>query len=43
MTSKCQMAICGDGFANASIWIGGLAFAVSMIALYRWLSRQAKA
>ena len=31
------LALVGDSFGDASIWIGGLAFAVSMIALYRWI------
>jgi putative OPT family oligopeptide transporter len=32
-------ALVGDGFANDAIWVGGIAFAVSMIVLYGWLNR----
>ena len=31
------LALVGDGFADASIWIGGIAFVVSVLALYRWI------
>jgi putative OPT family oligopeptide transporter len=31
------LALVGENFANAAIWIGGLAFAVSVLALYRWI------
>ena len=33
------LAIVPEGFANAAVWIGGIAFAISLIALYAWLNR----
>ena len=33
------LAIVGTGFANAAVWIGGIAFIASMIALYAWVNR----
>jgi putative OPT family oligopeptide transporter len=33
------LALVGDNFANASIWIGGIAFAAVTFAMYRWISR----
>jgi putative OPT family oligopeptide transporter len=33
------LALIGEGFAGAAVWVGGIAFAISMIALYRWLNR----
>ncbi|MBS0591666.1 MAG: oligopeptide transporter, OPT family [Proteobacteria bacterium] len=30
------LALVGDGFANAAVWIGGIAFVAVMITLYRW-------
>ena len=33
------LALVGDSFQNASIWIGGIAFAVVTFAMYRWISR----
>jgi putative OPT family oligopeptide transporter len=33
------LALVGEGFAGAAVWVGGIAFAISMIALYRWLNR----
>ncbi|MEO8742278.1 MAG: oligopeptide transporter, OPT family, partial [Lysobacteraceae bacterium] len=33
------LAIVGDGFANTSVWIGGIAFVASITLLYRWLIR----
>ncbi|MGC1548136.1 MAG: oligopeptide transporter, OPT family [Rhodanobacter sp.] len=33
------LALVGDGFANAAIWIGGVAFAASIFVLYRWIFR----
>ncbi|MEO7064596.1 MAG: oligopeptide transporter, OPT family [Dokdonella sp.] len=34
------LALVGDMFAgNAAVWIGGIAFALSIILLYRWISR----
>ncbi|MEO8460388.1 MAG: oligopeptide transporter, OPT family [Dokdonella sp.] len=37
--SPAPLALVGEGFENASIWIGGAAFAGIMILLYRWLGR----
>jgi putative OPT family oligopeptide transporter len=31
------LALVGDSFGDASIWIGGIAFVVSVLALYRWI------
>jgi putative OPT family oligopeptide transporter len=33
------LALVGAGFADASIWIGGLAFVASVIGLYAWINR----
>ena len=33
------LAIVGAGFANAAVWIGGIAFIASMVALYAWVNR----
>ncbi len=33
------LALVGDEFADASVWLGGIAFAASIIALYAWLNR----
>jgi putative OPT family oligopeptide transporter len=33
------LALVGDAFAGTAIWVGGIAFAVSIIALYGWLNR----
>lgn len=33
------LALVGDSFADAGVWIGGAAFALSMISLYSWLNR----
>ena len=33
------LALVGDSFAERAIWVGGIAFAISMIALYGWLNR----
>ncbi|MGH9409813.1 MAG: OPT/YSL family transporter, partial [Vicinamibacterales bacterium] len=35
------MAIVGPGFETASIWIGGVAFAVTVWVMYRWIERTA--
>jgi putative OPT family oligopeptide transporter len=32
-------ALVGDDFETYGVWIGGIAFAATMIALYRWISR----
>jgi len=37
------IAIVGPGFATASIWIGGVAFAATVWVLYRWIERLAPA
>ena len=37
------MAIVGPNFETASIWIGGLAFAVTVGIMYRWIERLAAA
>jgi putative OPT family oligopeptide transporter len=33
------LGLVGDSFENASIWIGGVAFAAVIFAMYRWISR----
>ena len=33
------LALVGEAFAGAATWVGGIAFAISMIALYGWLNR----
>jgi putative OPT family oligopeptide transporter len=33
------LALVGPSFADASVWLGGGAFAVSIVALYVWVSR----
>ncbi len=33
------MALVGEGFQTASIWIGGMAFAVTVLLMYRWIER----
>jgi hypothetical protein len=33
------LALVGDSFQNASIWIGGVAFAAVIFAMYRWIWR----
>jgi hypothetical protein len=33
------LALVGEEFATPAIWVGGIAFAISMIALYGWLNR----
>jgi len=35
--SNTPLALVGDGFATASIWIGGVAFAATTVVLYRWI------
>ena len=37
------MALVGPGFETASIWIGGLVFAVTVWAMYRWIEKLAAA
>ena len=36
------LALVGDGFAGASVWIGGIAFVVAIFLLYRWVEGQAR-
>jgi putative OPT family oligopeptide transporter len=36
------LALVGDSFQNASIWIGGVAFAAVIFAMYRWISRMGR-
>ena len=33
------LGLVGDSFENASIWIGGIAFAAVIYAMYRWIWR----
>jgi putative OPT family oligopeptide transporter len=33
------LALVGDDFAVAAVWVGGIVFAVTVIALYSWLNR----
>jgi putative OPT family oligopeptide transporter len=33
------LAVVGAGFADAAVWIGGIAFIASMVALYAWVNR----
>jgi putative OPT family oligopeptide transporter len=33
------LALVGDDFAVAAVWVGGIVFAVTIIALYSWLNR----
>jgi putative OPT family oligopeptide transporter len=33
------LALVGDDFADAAVWVGGIVFAVTIIALYSWLNR----
>jgi putative OPT family oligopeptide transporter len=37
------IALVGDGFATASVWLGGIAFAVIVWLMYRWIARLARA
>ncbi|HEX8757103.1 MAG TPA: oligopeptide transporter, OPT family [Steroidobacteraceae bacterium] len=41
--NQTPIALVGDHFATASMWIGGVAFAVTVWALYRWIARLARA
>jgi putative OPT family oligopeptide transporter len=36
------LALVGDGFANPSVWIGGIAFVAAVFLLYRWTEGQAR-
>ncbi len=33
------MALVGEGFTTPSIWLGGLAFVVTTVVMYRWIER----
>jgi putative OPT family oligopeptide transporter len=33
------LALVGDGFAEAAVWVGGIVFGVTIVALYSWLNR----
>jgi hypothetical protein len=33
------LALVGDDFAEAAVWVGGIVFAVAVFALYSWLNR----
>jgi putative OPT family oligopeptide transporter len=33
------LALVGDGFAEAAVWVGGIAFVATVVALYSWLNR----
>jgi putative OPT family oligopeptide transporter len=33
------LALVGDAFAEAAVWVGGIVFAVTVFALYSWLNR----
>ncbi|HLZ97818.1 MAG TPA: oligopeptide transporter, OPT family [Steroidobacteraceae bacterium] len=33
------LALVGDGFAETAVWVGGIVFAVTILALYSWLNR----
>jgi len=35
------LALVGEGFADAAQWIGGIAFALIVLVLYRWIARMA--
>ncbi|WP_394825609.1 OPT family oligopeptide transporter [Pendulispora albinea] len=37
------LAVVGPGFADAAIWLGGIAFAAIAFALYRWVGKLANA
>jgi putative OPT family oligopeptide transporter len=37
------IALVGDGFLSASIWIGGIAFVGTVVLLYRWIEEMARA
>ncbi|HKB94601.1 MAG TPA: oligopeptide transporter, OPT family, partial [Gaiellaceae bacterium] len=37
------IALVGEGFATPSIWIGGIAFVATVVAMYRWIERLGQA
>ena len=36
------LGLVGDAFAPTALWIGGLAFALTIFLLYRWTERTAR-
>ena len=40
--NQSPIALVGEGFGTASMWIGGVAFALIVWALYRWITRLAR-
>jgi putative OPT family oligopeptide transporter len=36
------LAVVGEGFFTASLWIGGVVFVASLVVLYRWIGRMAR-
>jgi len=40
--SAAPIALVGDGFGTASIWIGGIAFTAITVVLYRWIEAVAR-
>ena len=36
---KAPLALVGEGFHGAAIWIGGIVFAASVVLMYRWIAR----
>lgn len=36
---EAPLSLVGPGFANAAVWIGGIAFALLVLGLYRWVFR----
>jgi len=37
------IAVVGEGFDTASLWIGGIAFVATVVVLYRWIERLGRA
>ena len=33
------LALVGEGFAEAAVWVGGIVFVGTIVALYSWLNR----
>ncbi len=40
--SNAPLALVGESFHHASIWLGGVAFVLVVIGLYRWVGRLAR-
>jgi Zn-dependent protease with chaperone function len=36
------LALVGEGFSTAALWIGGIAFTAVISAMYMWISRLAR-